>query len=104
MGPTKAIVKGSAIYEAKTRKIIKDGLTTPEELQDYANHNYTTLPVVDKFIVSGARGTKISKTRCCTLRNVRIVAGWAFEMMSPWSSPTVFVAYPVNMNLIPGLR
>jgi hypothetical protein len=48
MGPTKVLVKASAIYEAKTGKIIKDGLTTPEELQDYANHHYISLPGVDK--------------------------------------------------------
>jgi len=49
MGPTKVIVKGvSGNYEAKNRKLVKNGLTTPEELQDYANHHYISLPVVDK--------------------------------------------------------
>ena len=48
MGPTKAIVKDSAILEAKTGKLIKDGLATHEALHDYANHHYINLPVVDK--------------------------------------------------------
>jgi len=48
MGPTKAIMKGSVIYEAKTGKLLKDGLATHEELQDYANHHYIALPVVNK--------------------------------------------------------
>jgi len=48
MGPTKAIVKDSALYDAKTGKLIKDGFTTPEELRDYANHHYLALPVVNK--------------------------------------------------------
>ena len=29
MGPTKVIVKDGAIYDAKTGKLLKDGLTTP---------------------------------------------------------------------------
>lgn len=48
MGPTKVIVKDGAIYDAKSGKLIKDGLTTPEALQDYANHHYMALPVVNR--------------------------------------------------------
>lgn len=48
MEPTKVIVKVFAIYEAKTGKFIRDGLAIYEELQDYANHHYISLPVVDK--------------------------------------------------------
>ena len=48
MGPTKAIVKDAGIYDAKTGKLIKDGLTTHEAIQDYASHHYIVLPVVNK--------------------------------------------------------
>ena len=48
MGPTKAAVKDSGIYDAKTRKLIKDGLTTHEAIHDYAAHHYLVLPVVNK--------------------------------------------------------
>lgn len=48
MGPTKGIVKVFAIYEAKTGKFIKDGLAIYEELQNYANHHFISLPVGDK--------------------------------------------------------
>jgi len=46
-GPTKVVVKGDALYDAKTDKLIKDGLKTRKELEDYAAHHYITLPVVD---------------------------------------------------------
>lgn len=48
MGPTKAIVKDNALYDAKSGALIKDGLTTHQEIEDYANHHYIVLPVVDK--------------------------------------------------------
>ncbi len=48
MGPTKAVVKDSGIYDAKTGKLIKDGLTTHDAIQDYAAHHYLVLPVVNK--------------------------------------------------------
>jgi hypothetical protein len=47
MGPTKTIVKGTAIYDATTGKILKDGLLTREAMQDYAAHHYIVLPEVD---------------------------------------------------------
>ncbi len=48
MGPTKAIVKDGAICDAKTGQVIKDGLETHQEIEDYAAHHYIVLPVVDK--------------------------------------------------------
>jgi hypothetical protein len=48
MGPTKVIVKGDALYDAKTQELIKDGLRTQEALHDYAVHHYIVLPEVDK--------------------------------------------------------
>lgn len=47
MGPTKAIVKDKAIYEATTGKLIKDGFSSQSEIEDYVKHHYLALPVVD---------------------------------------------------------
>ena len=47
MGPTKMIIKGDALYDAKTSKLITKGLSTPQELQAYAAHHYIVLPVLD---------------------------------------------------------
>ena len=48
MGPTKVIVKGHAIYDAMTGKLIQGEFTSPQALQDYAAHHYIVLPEVDK--------------------------------------------------------
>lgn len=47
MGPTKAIVNGTGIYDATTGAIIKEGLLTRQAMQDYAAHHYVVLPEVD---------------------------------------------------------
>jgi hypothetical protein len=47
MGPTKAIVKGHALYEAATGKLIKDGFASRDEVEEYVKHHYLALPVVD---------------------------------------------------------
>ena len=47
MGPTKAIVKGTALYDAVNGKLIKDGFSGPGEIEDYVKHHYLVLPVVD---------------------------------------------------------
>ena len=47
MGPTKVIVKNNALYEAKSGKLTKEGLATPEEQKAYAAHHYIALPVRD---------------------------------------------------------
>ncbi len=47
MGPTKVIVRGDALYDAKTGKLIKEGLATRQALEDYAAHHYIVLPEVD---------------------------------------------------------
>jgi predicted Zn-ribbon and HTH transcriptional regulator len=48
MGPTKAIVKGHALYEALTDKLIKDDFTNRQDVETYVNHHYLVLPVVNK--------------------------------------------------------
>jgi hypothetical protein len=48
MGPTKAIVKDDAIYNARTGTLIERGLSNAEALQDYVAHHYLVLPEVDK--------------------------------------------------------
>ena len=47
MGPTKAIVIGTGIYDATTGAIIKEGLLTRQAIQDYAAHHYVVLPEMD---------------------------------------------------------
>ncbi|HKT34875.1 MAG TPA: hypothetical protein VJR03_08575 [Nitrospira sp.] len=47
MGPTKAIVKDQALYEATTGKLIKDGFTSRTEIEEYVKRRYLVLPVVD---------------------------------------------------------
>ncbi len=48
MGPTKAIVKGQALYEALRGKLIKDGFTNRQDIEEYVSRQYLTLPVVDQ--------------------------------------------------------
>jgi hypothetical protein len=47
MGPTKAVVKDNALYEAVSDKLIKDGFKDRGELEDYVKHHYVILPVMD---------------------------------------------------------
>ncbi|THJ20094.1 MAG: hypothetical protein CAF44_012845 [Nitrospira sp. CG24D] len=47
MGPTKAIVKEHALYEAVSGKSIKDGFANRADIEDYVNHHYLVLPVLD---------------------------------------------------------
>lgn len=47
MGPVKAIVKENGLYEVLGGKLIKDGFTSRQELENYVNHHYLTLPVLD---------------------------------------------------------
>ena len=48
MGPTKAMSQNEALYEVKTGKLIKNGLSTRKEQEEYAGHHYIALPVLDK--------------------------------------------------------
>ena len=43
MGPTKAVVKEHAIYEAKTGTLLKDGFANHDEVTHYVNHHYIVL-------------------------------------------------------------
>ena len=47
MGPTKAIVKDCALYEAASGKFIKDGFAGRSDIEGYVNHHYLILPVLD---------------------------------------------------------
>lgn len=47
MGPTKAVVKEHALYEAVSGKLIHDGFSSRQELEDYVKHHYLALPVLD---------------------------------------------------------
>jgi hypothetical protein len=48
MGPTKVVIKQDALYDAKSGKQIRKGLSTLKQIQDYAARHYIALPVVDK--------------------------------------------------------
>jgi hypothetical protein len=48
MGPTKVVVKGNGIYDARTGELIKDGFPTRQAIEEYAAHHYIALPEVDK--------------------------------------------------------
>lgn len=47
MGPTKALLKDNAIYEATTGTLLKDGFSNHDEVTHYVNHHYMLLPVHD---------------------------------------------------------
>lgn len=47
MGPTKAIVKQNALYEAVSGKLIKAGFASQRDIEEYVNHHYLVLPVAD---------------------------------------------------------
>lgn len=47
MGPTKALVNGTALYDAKTGKMIQDGFPDRAALEKYVAHHYLVLPQVD---------------------------------------------------------
>lgn len=48
MGPTKAIVKNDGLYDAKTGKLIQEGFTNRQAMEEYASHHYIVLPEQDK--------------------------------------------------------
>ena len=47
MGPTKAIVKGLALHEAVSGKLIQDGFANGQALDEYVKHHYISVPVLD---------------------------------------------------------
>lgn len=47
MGPTKAIVKQQALYDAVSGKLIQDGFPSYRALAEYVKQHYIVLPVHD---------------------------------------------------------
>lgn len=47
MGPTKVLVKDGGLYDAVSGKLVKDGFANRREMEDYVNHHYLVLPVID---------------------------------------------------------
>jgi hypothetical protein len=43
-GPTKVIIKKSGLFDATTGALVKDGLATRKEIEDYAAHHYIAVP------------------------------------------------------------
>jgi predicted RNA-binding Zn-ribbon protein involved in translation (DUF1610 family) len=48
MGPTKAVVKGGGLFEARSGKLIYRQVSTGPELSEYAGRHYVVLPELDK--------------------------------------------------------
>ena len=48
MGPTKAVVRGDGLFEARSGKLIYRQVSTGPELAEYAGRHYVVLPEVDK--------------------------------------------------------
>jgi hypothetical protein len=48
MGPTKAVVKGDGLFEARSGKLLYYRVSTGPELVQYAGGHYIVLPEVDK--------------------------------------------------------
>lgn len=48
MGPTKVCIKGDALYDAKTARLIRGGFHDRAAMEDYASHHYLALPIIDK--------------------------------------------------------
>lgn len=115
MGPTKAIVRAQTLYEALGGKLIKDGFVSRQEVEEYVNHHYLVLPVVDKrgqpWLIDGGwsivfveHNTKPYTAKGFTSPDVRIVEAWVFETRKwPWSQ-IVSAARPADMNSMPGWR
>ena len=47
MGPTKAIVKDNALYEAVSGKLIQAGFLNRRDIDEHVKRHYLALPVVD---------------------------------------------------------
>jgi len=47
MGPTKAIVQGQSLHEAVSGKLIRDGFTSRQAMEDYVRQHYIVMPVRD---------------------------------------------------------
>lgn len=47
MGPTKAVIKDNALYEAVSGRLIKEGFMARQDLEGYVKHHYVILPVLD---------------------------------------------------------
>ena len=47
MGPTKAIVKQQALYDAVSGKLIQNGFESQQAMEDYVRQHYIVMPVRD---------------------------------------------------------
>jgi len=109
MGPTKVIVRGDALHDAKTDKLIMSGLATPEARRDYAAHHYIVLPEVDNAGIAWKLDGQPPGTRRST--NIRGIwpaappaAAWGSAPRKwPWSE-TASAASSAATNLMPGWR
>lgn len=115
MGPTKVIIKNEALYDAKTGKLIQDGLKTHKEIEDFAKHRYITLPVVDKqcrpwlldeqpiYCLRGSRYETMDD-KVVHLARCPDCEGWASVMTKLWSNRIASGVSPAGTSLIRGLK
>jgi hypothetical protein len=115
MGPTKAIVKGQALYEALGGKLIKDGFTNRQDMEDYVSRHYLTLPVVDQqgrpWLLDGKpvyclHGTQYETMNDALVHLVRCLdcGGMGFDSTNSLSNRTASTAQLAGLNSMPGWK
>ena len=109
MGPTKAIVKGLALHEAVSGKLIQDGFANRQAVEEYVKHHYIAVPVLDnagnhgswmesRSIACMACNTRRSRIRESTLPVAPTAVAWAFARTNSPSNRTAFAALLAAMN------
>lgn len=48
MGPTKVVIRGDALHDARSGKMIEQGFPSRTAMESYAAHHYIVLPEIDK--------------------------------------------------------
>ena len=85
MGPTKTIVTNNALYEAMSGKLTQGEFVSRRDIEDYVNHHYLALPVVDHqgqpWMLDGKPVYVACNTRRWTIRRssslgARIAKAW----------------------------
>ncbi|MFI5304974.1 MAG: hypothetical protein ACHQYP_09300 [Nitrospiria bacterium] len=106
MGPTKAVAISGALYEAKTARLIKDGLAAREEQEEYAKHHCLLLPVLDNegrpWSIDGKHVYCLDGTRYETsddevvhLAKCRDCGGMCISFVEPDCGTRMYSLYPV---------
>ena len=90
-------------------KLIKDGFASRQELEDYVNHHYLTLPVLDNagnqwlldekpvYCLRGSQYETVDDQRVHS-RAARIAVAWESDQTNLRSNRIASVARPAAMN------